>query len=291
MNAVTQLNPKTSLLARTAERFGVDQDKMLATLKATAFKGDVTTEQMMALLIVAEQYNLNPWTKEIYAFPDKKNGIVPVVGVDGWSRMMNSNNDFDGMEFIESEEMIEGPEFKKCPAWIECRIFRKGRSHPVSARERFDECYRPPFEGTDKYGKPYKSNGPWQSHTSRMLRHKATIQAARLAFGFAGIYDEDEAQRIIDVTPEKGLDPRGDVSNIDMALVDKHVSSIADLLAQDKDEYAIADDLRAYAQENLERFNELYIRVADELKSRDIISKGDWKKYLNLQRNEGRAHA
>lgn len=29
-----------------------------------------------------------------------------------------------------------------------------------------------------------------------MLRHKAMIQAARLAFGFGGIYDEDEAQRI-----------------------------------------------------------------------------------------------
>jgi hypothetical protein len=31
-----------------------------------------------------------------------------------------------------------------------------------------------------------------------MLRHKVTIQAARLAFGYVGIYDEDEAQRIIE---------------------------------------------------------------------------------------------
>ena len=37
-----------------------------------------------------------------------------------------------------------------------------------------------------------------------MLRHKAMIQAARLAFGFTGIYDQDEAERIveIDVTPK-----------------------------------------------------------------------------------------
>ena len=36
-----------------------------------------------------------------------------------------------------------------------------------------------------------------------MLRHKAMIQAARLAFGYTGIFDEDEAQRIVekDVTP------------------------------------------------------------------------------------------
>jgi hypothetical protein len=35
-----------------------------------------------------------------------------------------------------------------------------------------------------------------------MLRHKAMIQCARLAFGFVGIYDQDEAERIVvDVTP------------------------------------------------------------------------------------------
>jgi hypothetical protein len=32
----------------------------------------------------------------------------------------------------------------------------------------------------------------------RMLRHKAMIQAARYAFGFAGIYDEDEGRTIAD---------------------------------------------------------------------------------------------
>ena len=33
----------------------------------------------------------------------------------------------------------------------------------------------------------------------RMLRHKAMIQCARLTFGFGGIYDDDEAARIIDM--------------------------------------------------------------------------------------------
>ncbi|WP_414650481.1 recombinase RecT, partial [Escherichia coli] len=57
------------------------------------FRGgsDASDAQFIALLIVANQYGLNPWTKEIYAFPDKQNGIVPVVGVDGWSRIINEN--------------------------------------------------------------------------------------------------------------------------------------------------------------------------------------------------------
>ena len=31
-----------------------------------------------------------------------------------------------------------------------------------------------------------------------MLRHKAMIQCARLAFGYGGIYDQDEAERIVE---------------------------------------------------------------------------------------------
>lgn len=167
-----------SLVAKMASRFGVEPNKMLTTLKATAFKGEVSNEQMMALLIVADQYSLNPWVKEIYAFPDKGGGIVPVVGVDGWARIINSSREFDGMEFA------DGPEVEGLPAWIECVIYRKDRAHPIRVREYMKECKR--------------ATGPWTSHPRRLLRHKAMIQCARVAFGFVGIYDEDEAQRIIE---------------------------------------------------------------------------------------------
>src|SRR5450631_3949325 len=68
---VTMPSASTSVLVRMGQRYGVDPDKMLGTLKETAFKGNVSNEQMMALLVVADQYGLNPWTKEIYAFPDR----------------------------------------------------------------------------------------------------------------------------------------------------------------------------------------------------------------------------
>jgi hypothetical protein len=128
---------------------------------------------MTALLIVAQQHGLNPWTKEIYAFPDRQNGIVPVVGVDGWARIINTHPQFDGMDFQQDEESCT------------CVIYRKDRSHPIKVTEWMAECRRP-------------NVGPWQSHPRRMLRHKAMIQCARLAFGFGGIYDEDEAQRIVE---------------------------------------------------------------------------------------------
>lgn len=164
-----------TLTGTLAKRFELgDGSGLMDTLKATAFKGQVSDAQMTALLIVANQYGLNPWTKEIYAFPDKNNGIVPVVGVDGWARIINGNPQFDGMEFEQDDE--------KCT----CKIYRKDRSRATSVTEFMKECKRP-------------SVGPWQSHPMRMLRHKAMIQCARLAFGFVGIYDQDEAERLAEV--------------------------------------------------------------------------------------------
>ena len=177
-------NALTTLTSTLAKRFELgDGTGLVETLKATAFKGQVSDAQMTALLIVANQYGLNPWTKEIYAFPDKNNGIVPVVGVDGWARIINEHPQFDG------EEFEYGPAFthkgKTVHEWIECVIYRKDRSKPTRIREFFDEVSR-------------DNAIPWQSHPKRMHRHKSLIQCARLAFGFGGIYDQDEAERIVE---------------------------------------------------------------------------------------------
>lgn len=262
-NVATIPNKATSVLVRMAGKYGVDADKMLATLKATAFRGDVSNEQMMALLVVADQYDLNPWTKEIYAFPDRNNGIVPIVGVDGWSRIINSNSQFDGMDFV------DGPLGKhSIPEWIECVIHRKDRSHPIRLREYFEEVYR--------------DVGPWKSHPRRMLRHKAMIQCARLAFGFVGIYDQDEGERIIEVQPVD-LGPRPALLEVDTTLRDKRVSEIADLCAEyGSDEQMIGKMLQQYHAEYLQPFPELFIAVNDKLAQDGILAKASFKKLLSL---------
>jgi hypothetical protein len=61
---------------------------------------------------------------------------------------------------------------------------------PMVVREYLKECYR--------------DVGPWNSHPRRMLRHKAFIQCARMAFGFGGIYDPDEGERIRDAMAIEG---------------------------------------------------------------------------------------
>ena len=220
--------PLTGLMAKFASRFGVDPTKMAGTLKATVFKVPkkrddkearvVSNEELMALLVVADQYGLNPFTKEIYAFSDKQGGIVPVVGVDGWVRIMNEHPRFDGIDFRMAERMVvmqqdtivqtnkDGEETgrivndlcRPAPEWCEAVISIIGRTRPIVIREYLDEVYRPATKG--QYG---WMTGPWQSHTKRMLRHKALIQAVRVAFGFANIHDEDEAGEIIEASYQR----------------------------------------------------------------------------------------
>lgn len=163
---------KASALTVMASRFSVDPAKLLDTLKNTVFKG-ANEQQLMALVVVANEYQLNPFTKQIYAFPDKGGGIVPVVGVDGWIAMMNRQPEFDGIDFEMREEAGK-------PHSCTAIIFLKSRTRPVKVTEYVSECAR----NTD----------PWNKSPRRMIRHRALVQAARVAFGFSGIVDEDDAE-------------------------------------------------------------------------------------------------
>lgn len=173
-NAVAVSSFTNNLATKLAERFGMDANpEIIDVLKKTAFKGDVSDAQMGALLVVANQYGLNPWVKEIYAFPDK-GSIVPVVGVDGWARIVNDHPQFNGVQF---DIAADGSS-------VTCTVHRKDRDHPMQVTEYLAECKR--------------ETAPWKSHPRRMLRHKAFMQCGRLAFGFTGIYDRDEAEAIVE---------------------------------------------------------------------------------------------
>lgn len=208
----TQIAKKETkdILGIMAVKYNLQPSMFLNTIKATVMKpgkdGRIpSNEEIAAFLVVANKYNLDPFTNEIYAFPSKKGGIIPIVGIDGFVAQMNRNPEFNGMdlEFAEDCKTMDGA--KSCPEWCEVKIYKKGIDKPIVVREYLDEVYCPP-----KGGYP----GPWQSHTKRMLRHKTIIQGARVAFGITGIYDQDEAERIIEAqasAPEVSMKPEVDM--------------------------------------------------------------------------------
>jgi phage recombination protein Bet len=175
------LSQKPSALAVMASRLSVEPGKMLETLRGTCFKG-ATDAEMLALVVVANEYGLNPFLRELYAFPKKGGGIVPIVGYDGWVRIATRHPDFDGVSFAFDLEQDGTP--ISCTATLGV----KGRSNPVVLTEYFDECRR--------------DTEPWRTMPKRMLRNRTLVQAIRMAFGISGIVDEDEAGTIIDVTPQ-----------------------------------------------------------------------------------------
>jgi len=176
--ATIQDTTGVSIIGTLASHYGMDRQAFIATMKKTVMGGkDASNEQIAAFCLVAKEHGLNPFTKEIFAFP-ANGGIIPVVSVDGWLKLINEHPAFDGMEFVDEVDD------KKSLVSVTCKMYRKDRAHPVIVTEYMAECVR----NTDT----------WKKWPARMLRHKATIQAARYAFGFAGIVEPDEAARMVE---------------------------------------------------------------------------------------------
>lgn len=222
--AVKKGGEKQSLVTLFASKLGVEPEKMLATLRATAFRSSpkdppVTNEEMLGLLVVAHHYNLNPFLKEIYAFRDRKGGIVPIVGVDGWIRLMQAQPQFAGVAFN-----FSGEDDEQDP-WIECVIKRRDLGDPIIIREYHKECVR----DTD----------PWAKTPRRMLRHRALIQCIRVAFGFGGIYEPDEGEVIalaqgLDLLPmnKPVTQPASAKTAEDASVTDDQIEQIKETLAK-----------------------------------------------------------
>lgn len=136
-----------------------------------------TLPELERLLASCLRHNLSPTGREIFLAPDPAGGApLLVVGVDGWSRILNEHKQFAGMRFRESVELVDG-----IPVWIECTIHRRDRRVPTSVREYLCEV-----RGT---------GSAWITHPRRMLRHKSMVQCARITFGLGDIVDQDEALR------------------------------------------------------------------------------------------------
>lgn len=132
-----------------------------------------------------------------------------------------------------------------------------------------------------------KANQRWAKAPRQMLTKCVEAAALREAFpdelGGTHTVDEMEGQQIevVDVTPAR-IDPRPDTSNVNWELRDKHVSAVTDILNADKEEVDIAQMLRDYIAEALNPFPELYTTVLDKLAADGVISKANFRKYLQI---------
>ena len=177
-----------NLLVQVAQQCAIEPSELQEVLMKTVMPNNSKPENVTAFLAVAKQHNLNPLTREIYAFPAKSGGISVVMSVDGWNKIMNQHPQFDGIEFNHATDE------KGQVVSVTATIYRKDRQRPTVVTEFLSECNT--------------GSQPWKQYPSRMLRHAAMKQAIRLAFGLSGITPEPDAQEEEPPAP-KVINPEG----------------------------------------------------------------------------------
>lgn len=193
LNNSPVMNSTNSIIVRMAEQFKVDPDKLWATLSQTCFKPEpngraFSPEEVMYVLMVAEQLGINPLRREIWAFRGKNGIVQPLVSVDGWKAIMLRQPNFDGFEIRYSDTTVDVHGVGAVPEWCECTIWLKGISHPTTERVYMTEAY-------------VATSPVWRSRPRHMLHHRALIQAIRFSFPVTGIADAGvtESGEVIDV--------------------------------------------------------------------------------------------
>lgn len=171
--AVEARNKPRNALEAMASRLQVSPAGLKDTLIKTVFSACKSEAEFIALTIVANAYDLNPLTKEIYAFPKKGGGIMPMISYDGWIKIMNSHPQTDGFEFIHTLNE------KGDAVAAEGVFYRKDRSRPTKKMV---------------YLKEFKKNTePWNNSPNHMLDVRCLCHTVRIALGInAGVEGDDE---------------------------------------------------------------------------------------------------
>ncbi len=218
----------TTALTTIAQTTGVSTEEISNVLTGMIISaknqhGATATGAELAVVAgVCSKYGLNPLVKECAAFISGGK-LQVIVMIDGYYSIVNRQPTYDGVKFKDQFD-ANG----KITA-ITCEMYVKGRAHPVEVTEYLAEC----FDG---------KSSVWKKWPCRMLRHKAYIQAARMAFGFSELLDTDEVDRIKSNQPQNT--PQIEV---DFDAIDKEFSECGD-------DETLRQTAKA-CRENLEKLN------------------------------------
>lgn len=163
-----------AILERFGGVVGLDAEEAKAVLFETVLPKSSRAEAI-AFLAVCSQYGLNPLLSECHAFVSGGR-VRPLVGIDGWIKIAVSRPEH---ESIEHEEVFDAEGRHIATT---ARVWKRGSERPTTATEYLSECQR--------------NTPPWKQSPKRMLRHRAVIQAIRLAYGVGGLLDPEDADRL-----------------------------------------------------------------------------------------------
>lgn len=168
----------------------------------------LTLDEYEFCMQIAKKYRLDPLTKQIYFFENTKTGAIqPVVGYDGFVKLVLENPMYDGHSEIKYTYNQNGSIQTASMA-----MYRKDCRHSIPCTIYIKEFL-------PKY---LKDDSPWKTRPAWMSYIRTFCQNARVAFGFSDIIDEEEAR----IRIELGL--LGDKAEV--------VNDVCDTVAEPKPE-------------------------------------------------------
>jgi hypothetical protein len=161
----------------------------------------LTDREMFVGLSLIARYSLDPIAREVYVTRDKTGRLLTIVGIDGWYKILDKTDHFDGFEQVLGwKDGAEGGALE----WVETRIYSKKRAHPA--------VYRAYAREYAELGGMMREKIPWHMLRLFSLRH-----AARLFTPLAGVATEEEA-RWMQRAAEQPRTPQDLAAHIEAAL-------------------------------------------------------------------------
>lgn len=181
----TELVVKSS--TKLATKLGIEPGMMIETIKAMCFPTmrpeNITDAQTAAFISVCATQDLNPLVAgQVYAYPTKSGGIVPVIGPDGVFKKLGERTD------VSYECEVFPADVALKPTHAKATIYVEGKERPYTFTAVFSEWY--------------VSNNPnWNTRPRHMIWLRALKQCARLVINGLPM-DKEEATlaELINVT-------------------------------------------------------------------------------------------
>ncbi len=169
---------RASIRAEGAAFLGVPTADVYNALRGiwTVTKGQdpLTDHEVWVGLALVAKYELDPFAREIYVTRDKQGRPMVILGLDGWIRVLDRTDHYDGFE----QELVIDDEGKMTE--VTTTIYSKKRSHPAKYRA---------------FASEYANLGGFMlgKIPGHMLRIFSLKHAARLFVPLGGVVTEEEA--------------------------------------------------------------------------------------------------
>ncbi len=160
----------SDLPATTAPATPATYDPEKLQLIRDMFAKGATDNEFLVMMELANRYQLDPFSKQIWLVKYGDNPAQIFCGRDGYLAIAHRSGQFDGME---SGTRKEGDDLV---GW--CKVYRKDMSHP--------------FE-VEVYASEYSTGkNLWRDKPRTMIQKVAEAQCLRRAFSISGLYSPEE---------------------------------------------------------------------------------------------------